>query len=331
MKKTEKEIILEFLEISGLAFMKMIGELKDIYELEKSETTEENEEEKVEDTYTEEEHVANELQLKVETKANEIIDFSKSLIGQATYGGNYSYEYPYQFKCASFVEFVFRANGIDLGSKDEDYMIQQGIHVDREDLQKGDLVFFRNDSESMKPSHVGIYIGNGDIIHMANSKLNIVISDVNNSPSPYYQNNYMGARRIIPFMLPSNPPTQADKIVDFAYDLMDKVTMGKVTNEEELKFTGVGFINYVYKQNGIELGGTLIRHVREFGETVSREDLQKGDLIYISGGTLSNTPSYIGIYCGENRLIIPSSTGVVSRVIISDYYGQRFIEAKRVI
>jgi peptidoglycan DL-endopeptidase CwlO len=49
--------------------------------------------------------------------------------------------------------------------------------VAREALQPGDLVFF------YKPvSHVGIYIGNGKVVHASSRKSPVKISDINRMP-----------------------------------------------------------------------------------------------------------------------------------------------------
>jgi cell wall-associated NlpC family hydrolase len=46
-------------------------------------------------------------------------------------------------------------------------------------VKKGDLVFFdANPSNSDPTDHLGIYIGDNKIIHMANPELNITISDL---------------------------------------------------------------------------------------------------------------------------------------------------------
>ncbi|WNS75834.1 NlpC/P60 family protein [Bacillus sp. DTU_2020_1000418_1_SI_GHA_SEK_038] len=264
----------------------------------------------------------------VEAKADEIIKFAKSLIGKATYGGNYSYTYPYQFKCASFIDFVFQSKGVHLGSRDEDYMIKQGTYVPRSQLQKGDLVFFRSSATATVPNHAGIYIGDNKIIHMANTKLNITISDLDSTS--YYRNNYMTARRVLPSLLPSNPPTKADNIVEDAYDLMDNVTMGRVNDEKSMKFTGAGYVNYIYKLNGVNLGKTSVTQLSKLGKTVSRSNLKKGDLIFINSTVGSTTPTRVAIYAGEHRIIVPSSQGISSRVLLSDYYSKHYMYAKRV-
>lgn len=264
----------------------------------------------------------------VNAKADDIIHFAKSLIGKANYGSNYSETYPYEFKCASFIEFIFRANGVHLGSKLEDYMVQQGTYVPKSELQKGDLVFFKR-SSATTPNHVAMYIGDNKVIHMANEELDVVISDLNSTD--YYRENYMTARRVLPSLLPSNPSTQADRIVEDAYDLMNEVTMGPTNDEENMEFSGGGYVNYIYKINGINLGKTSVTSLSELGRMVSREDLRKGDLIFINSTVGSTTPTRVAIYAGEHRIIVPSSTGISDRVLLSDYYNSHYMYAKRII
>ncbi|KAB2329999.1 NlpC/P60 family protein [Cytobacillus depressus] len=264
----------------------------------------------------------------VDAKADQIINFGKSLIGKATYASKYNYE-KLQFRCASFMAYIFESNGIDLGSRDEDYMIKQGTYVPRNQLQKGDLVFFGSSPKATVPSHVGIYIGDNKILHMANFKLNIAISDLNSTS--FYRDNYMSARRVLPSLMPSNPATKADKIVENAYNLMNKVKMGSINDERNMKFTGVGYVNYIYKLNGVNLGGkTSVKDLSKLGTTVSRSKLKKGDLIFLNSTAGSSTPTRVAIYAGEQRIIVPSSDGISSRVLLSDYYNSQYMYAKRV-
>ena len=57
-----------------------------------------------------------------------------------------------------------------------------------------------------------MYIGDNKVIHMADPKQNIVISDLDSKP--YYKDNYITARRVLPSLLPSNPATKGDNIVE---------------------------------------------------------------------------------------------------------------------
>jgi cell wall-associated NlpC family hydrolase len=140
----------------------------------------------------------------VDAKANAIIQTAKSLMGKATYANLGAVNYnSLHFRCASFVDYVFEQNGVDLGRADENRMFEQGYAVSRNQLQKGDLVFFdSNTTNNDVTDHVGIYIGDNKIIHMANTKLDVTISDLNGKS--YYRDNYVGARRVLPSLLSQN-------------------------------------------------------------------------------------------------------------------------------
>ncbi|MBS4216932.1 C40 family peptidase [Bacillus sp. FJAT-49711] len=265
----------------------------------------------------------------VEAKANQLIKTAKSLIGKATYSTKeYKSTYPYKFSCATFLDYVFKQNGVDLATYNEDYMLQQGYYVPRSQLEKGDLVFFKSKKTGTDPDHVGMYIGDNKIIHMADPTQNIVISDLNSKP--YYTENYVSARRVLPSLLSANPATKGDNIVSQSFNLINKVTMGSTNNEQTKRFTGPGFVNYVYKNNGVNLGTTDIKQLMNKGTTVSKANLKKGDLVFFNSVPGSKNPSMIAIYAGDHRIIIPSSSGIQTRVLFVDYYKTHYITAKRV-
>jgi Cell wall-associated hydrolases (invasion-associated proteins) len=274
-------------------------------------------------------------QLAVNAKADQIIQTAKYLIGKATYAtstSEISTTYPYKFRCASFMNFIFKSNGVDLATTDENNMIQQGYYVPKDQLQKGDLVFFDSTPKDGDPTnHVGLYIGDNKIIHMANTKLNVVISDLNSKS--YYRNYYVGARRVLPSLLSANPATKGDKIVSTAFDLKDKVTISSRTNNiASMTFTNGGLINYIFMKNGINLGTTNIREQMKLGKAVSKRNLQKGDLVFFNYSVGSTTPGMVGIYAGDHRLILfTPSNGFYTRVDLLNWYKQHYITARRVL
>lgn len=92
--------------------------------------------------------------------------------------------------CSSFVQQVFHANRIDLPRTARE-QINVGADVAPGDLRKGDLVFFQ--TYASYPSHVGIYLGDGKMIHASSGKGEVAISDMN---SDYYRPRYLGAKRV---------------------------------------------------------------------------------------------------------------------------------------
>ncbi|MCM3709691.1 C40 family peptidase [Sporosarcina luteola] len=264
----------------------------------------------------------------VAAKAEQLIQTAKSLIGKSTYStAVYKPTYPYKFSCATFLMYIFEKNGVDLATYNEDYMMQQGTPVAKGQWKKGDLLFFSSKASKI-PDHVAMYIGDNKVIHMADPKQNIVISDL--SSKPYYTESYIGARRVLPSLMSSNPATKGDNIVDLAYDLKDEATIGSVNNEGTKKFTSTGFVNYVYKNNGVTLNASSIKALQSKGTTVSRSNLKKGDLVFFGSSKGSTTPVLVAIYAGDHRLIIPTTGAVITRVQLVDYYNDRYITAKRV-
>lgn len=65
------------------------------------------------------------------------------------------------------------------------------INIKKENLQPGDLVFFATGSDRNRVSHVGIYIGNGDIIHASSSR-GVIVSNLTEN---YYLKRYHSSGR----------------------------------------------------------------------------------------------------------------------------------------
>lgn len=99
---------------------------------------------------------------------------------------------PKGFDCSGFTSYVYRRVGSPI-SRSCYYQLQCGVIVPRSDLQCGDLIFFENTGEDGGfASHVGIYIGNGQLIHAGSKGITVVYLD-----SAYFSYHYMCARRII--------------------------------------------------------------------------------------------------------------------------------------
>ena len=100
---------------------------------------------------------------------------------------------PDSFDCSGLVRYIYKnALGKDIPRVSEDQS-KVGQAVSREDLQPGDLVFF-DTMDKGKVSHVGMYIGNGQMIHASYGQKKIVIANFNDS---YYQKAYVNARRVL--------------------------------------------------------------------------------------------------------------------------------------
>ncbi len=76
-------------------------------------------------------------------------------------GANYAKEG--KFDCSAFTQHVFKQNGIDLPRSSRSQS-KVGVDVPRNQLQKGDLLFFKLRGKS-QIGHVAIYAGNGKVLH----------------------------------------------------------------------------------------------------------------------------------------------------------------------
>ncbi|MGY1916762.1 C40 family peptidase [Blastococcus sp. SYSU DS0973] len=91
---------------------------------------------------------------------------------------------PNAFDCSGLTSYAYRAAGISLprASRNQAAVGQQ---VSRDQLQPGDLVFFYSPI-----SHVGIYIGNGQMVHAPTSGDVVKVASIDS------MGGYSGARRI---------------------------------------------------------------------------------------------------------------------------------------
>jgi probable lipoprotein NlpC len=79
-------------------------------------------------------------------------------------------------------------------------------------LHLGDLLFFdtTEDLPPKAPTHVGVYIGDGRVVHAASegSRTGVIVSALND---PYYRDRFLGARRVLPWRDPVLDLTLTDE------------------------------------------------------------------------------------------------------------------------
>ena len=93
------------------------------------------------------------------------------------------------FDCSGLAMTVYKLNGLNL-PRTSVQQYRRGAYVKRNNLSKGDLVFFDTAGKG-KVSHVGIYIGDGKFIHAPRKGKTVRISLLSNK---YYKRQYQGAR-----------------------------------------------------------------------------------------------------------------------------------------
>ncbi len=96
------------------------------------------------------------------------------------------------FDCSGFVNYVCSQHDISLHRVAQDIYTYDGVLVSRDALQPGDILCFGYGPWSV--GHVGIYIGNGQMIHASTYNTGVIISDVDTG---YYYTNLVGAKRVV--------------------------------------------------------------------------------------------------------------------------------------
>jgi len=121
---------------------------------------------------------------------NDVVERAMSFLGTPyRWGGNG----PQSFDCSGFVIYVLRPFGVALPRRSRD-MASSGVYVARSDVQPGDLLFFAT-AGGRTVSHVGMYIGGGQLIHSSSSRTGGVI--ISNFHSDYFVRTFVTARRVL--------------------------------------------------------------------------------------------------------------------------------------
>ena len=116
-----------------------------------------------------------------------VVEKAKEYLGvRYVYGGSS----PSGFDCSGFTSYVYSQMGHAI-ARTAAGQANNGVKITKEQLLPGDLVFFNTYGGI---SHVGIYVGNGQMIHAPNSGRTVSYDSIN---SGYYSSRYVTARRIV--------------------------------------------------------------------------------------------------------------------------------------
>ena len=99
---------------------------------------------------------------------NTIADSAQKYIGTPYVWGGESMEEG-GMDCSGFVYNALKDAGYNVGRTTAQGYRNQGTTVNKADMQPGDLIFYGKNGEA---SHIGIYIGNGQVIHSSGGSKN---------------------------------------------------------------------------------------------------------------------------------------------------------------
>ena len=126
------------------------------------------------------------------SKVDKVLNFASQQLGKPYVWGAQG---PNSFDCSGLTYYVYKnAAGITLPRTSVEQS-KYGTTVSKSNLKAGDLIFFDTSGPNDGGvSHVGIYVGNGQMIHASSSQKKIVKVSVETS---YWNNAYVRAKRVL--------------------------------------------------------------------------------------------------------------------------------------
>ncbi|MEK3938794.1 NlpC/P60 family protein [Bacillus sp. FSL R5-0431] len=121
----------------------------------------------------------------------DVVDTGKQFIGLSYLWGGMSC---FGYDCSGFAYSMYKACGYLL-PRDASDQVVQGTPVASSHLEPGDLLFFANDNGRGAVRHVGIYAGDGMMLHSPKTGREIELLSLSGSS---YEKEWAGARRYLP-------------------------------------------------------------------------------------------------------------------------------------
>ena len=99
------------------------------------------------------------------------------------------------YDCSSLVYRLYKEVGIELpavASTQGQYCFENAMIINKDELRPGDLIFYSTEEngEFRNITHVAIYVGNGMMVHAANSSRGVVLDPLRTNNVVFYARPY---------------------------------------------------------------------------------------------------------------------------------------------
>ncbi len=124
-------------------------------------------------------------------KAESVVALAKQQLGKRYAYGTAG---PNTFDCSGFINYIYRQHGISTPRSTSGFT-SFGVTVSKANLQPGDVILFDTSGPiNGVVSHVGLYVGNRQIIHASTGGRGVVYDSID---APYYAARYIKAVRVL--------------------------------------------------------------------------------------------------------------------------------------
>lgn len=125
---------------------------------------------------------------------NAVISYAKKFLGVDYQFATGPYEQTGKFDCSTYTQYVFKHFGVDI-PRNSRQQARVGTPVSFNNMKAGDLVYFYvpgRFSSNRVVGHVGIYMGNNQMINTYQKGIGVTITDIS---KPYWKKTFLEARR----------------------------------------------------------------------------------------------------------------------------------------
>lgn len=124
-------------------------------------------------------------------KIASIVAVAKQQVGKPY---RYGSSGPNAFDCSGLVSYAYRSVGVSLPRSSSSY-VSVGKTVSKANLKEGDIILFDTAGPiDGRVSHLGIYVGNRQIVHASTGGRGVVYDSID---APYYAQRYIKAVRVL--------------------------------------------------------------------------------------------------------------------------------------
>lgn len=100
---------------------------------------------------------------------------------------------PDAFDCSGLVQYVYAQSGLKL-PRTTGAQFRSGHAIDPTEARTGDLLFYRFEDKKPEPSHVVVYLGDGEAVHAPVTGGSVRATRVD---IPAFEKRLVGARRVL--------------------------------------------------------------------------------------------------------------------------------------